>query len=188
MAIRSLAIVASVVVAVAAITVAYLLGAHSNQPRPPTTSAIGVPRHAAPLPGSSDPAAVGDPVAAATAWLRAYRQIAWTDRSPSSWVDRVRPYVSTELAAEDEQARQGSAGTSWASFVHDQCTATARDVDGVIPPEAPRAPDSVYVQVSGTVVTACAAGAPPTPPEPVAATVEVRRMPGNRWVVNRRLF
>jgi hypothetical protein len=72
--------------------------------------------------------------------------------------------------------------------VHDQCTVTAREVGGVIPAEAPRAPDSVYVQVSGTVVTECAAGAPPIPPEPVAATVEVRRVADGRWVVQRRLF
>jgi hypothetical protein len=110
------------------------------------------------------------------------------DPAPGSWVDRVRPYVGSDLAAEYEQARQGNAGTTWASFVHNQCTAAARDVDGVIPPEAPRAPDSVYVQVSGTVITECAAGQPTAPPEPVAATVEVRRMPDNRWIVNRRLF
>ena len=145
-------------------------------------------RSAAPPAGPADPPAWGDPVAVATAWLRAYRGIAWTDRSPSSWADRVRPYISRDLAAEYDQARQGTAGTSWASFVHDQCTATARDVEGIIPPEAPRAPDSVYVQVSGTVVTECATGAPSTPPEAVAATVEVRRMPDGRWVVNRRVF
>jgi hypothetical protein len=188
MTMRSLAIVASAVVAVGVIGLAYLLGAHSTAPRPGNAAAIGMPRSAAPPAGPADPPAWGDPVAVATAWLRAYRGIAWTDRSPSSWADRVRPYVSRDLAAEYDQARQGNAGTSWASFVHDQCTATARDVEGIIPPEAPRAPDSVYVQVSGTVVTACATGAPPTPPEAVATTVEVRRMPDGRWVVNRRVF
>jgi hypothetical protein len=189
MTMRSLAIVASVVVAFAVIALAYSLGAHSSHQGAADTSAAGMRRSAPPPVGAANPAAVGgDPVAVATAWLRAYRGIAWTDRSPSSWVDRVHPYVSSDLATEYEQARQGTAGTTWASFVHDQCTATARDVDGVIPPEAPRAPDSVYVQVSGTVVTQCAAGTPPTPTEPVAATVEMRRMPDGRWVVNRRLF
>jgi hypothetical protein len=188
MTIRSLAIVASVVVALAVIAVAYLLGAHRSDQGGADTPAAGMRRSAPPPVGSTNPATVGDPVAVATAWLRAYRGIVWTDRSPSSWVDRVRPYVSSDLATEYEHTRQGTAGTMWTSFVHDQCTATARDVDGVIPPEAPHAPDSVYVQVSGTVVTQCAAGTPSTPIEPVAATVEVRRMPEGRWVVNRRLF
>jgi hypothetical protein len=44
------------------------------------------------------------------------------------------------------------------------------------------------VQVSGTVVTQCTNAAPPMFPEAVAATVEVRRMPDGRWVVNRRVF
>jgi hypothetical protein len=180
--------VVSAVVAAGVIAVAYLLGAHSTAQRAGAAPAGGVPGSAAPPAGRVDPAASADPVAVATAWLRAYRGMAWTDRSPSSWVDRVRPYVSGDFAAEYEQARQGNAGMTWASFVHDQCTATARDVEGVIPPEAPRAPDSVYVQVSGTVVTECAAGTPPTPPEAAAATVEVRRMPDGRWVVNRRVF
>jgi hypothetical protein len=188
MTMRSLAIVVSAVVAVGVIGLAYLVGAHSAAPRLGNAATIEASRSATPPPGPSDAAPSRDPVAAATAWLRAYRQIAWTDRSPSSWVDRVRPFVGADLAADYEQARQGNAGTAWASFVHDQCTATARDVEAVIPPEAPHAPDSVYVQVSGTVVTECAAGTPPTPTEPVAATVEVRRMPDNRWVVNRRLF
>ncbi|MGH3673147.1 MAG: hypothetical protein ACRDSH_21395, partial [Pseudonocardiaceae bacterium] len=118
----------------------------------------------------------------------AYRGQGWTDPSPSSWVDRVRPYIGNELAAEYDRAHQGSVGPSWSTFVHDKCTATVHDVGGVIPDEAPRAPDSVYVQVSGTVVTECAAGTPPMPTEPVAATVEVRRGTGGHWVVNRRLF
>jgi hypothetical protein len=102
-------------------------------------------------------------------------------------VDRVRPYVGNDLAAEYERSRAGSVGPSWTTFVADKCTATVRDAAGVIPDEAPRVPDSVYVQVAGTVVTECAAGAPP-PNEPVAATVEVRRVTPGRWVVQRRLF
>ena len=189
MTIRGLGIVASVVVALGVIALAYLLGAHHDHQGVADTSAAGTRRSPPPPPvASASPSAVGDPVAVATAWLRAYRGIAWTDRSPSSWVDRVRPYISSDLAMEYEHARQGTAGTTWASFIHDQCTATAHDVDGVIPPEAPRTPDSVYVQVSGTVVTACAAGTPSAPTEAVAATVEARRMPDGRWVVNRRLF
>ena len=188
MTMRSVAVVVSAVVAVGVIAAAYLLGAHDTDHRAGAASTSEIPRSAAPPTSPGDSAAGRDPVAVATAWLRAYRGMAWTDRSPSSWVDRVRPYISRDLAAEYDQARQGTAGPTWASFVHDQCTATARDVDGVIPPEAPRAPDSVYVQVSGTVVTQCAPGGPPAPPEPVAATVEVRRMPEGRWVVNRRVF
>ncbi|MBV8996029.1 MAG: hypothetical protein JO287_20540, partial [Pseudonocardiales bacterium] len=159
MTMRSLAAVASAVVAAGVITLAYLAGAHSH-PHPTGASSAGAtPRSATPPPSPAGPSPSPDPVTAATTWLRAYRTITWTDRSPSSWVDRVRPYVSPQLAADYDQARQGTAGTTWASFVHDQCTTTVRDVGGVIPPEAPRAPDSVYVQVSGTVVTACAAGA-----------------------------
>lgn len=188
MTMRSLAVVVSAVVAVGVIAAAYLLGAHGTDHRAGAASTSAVPHSAAPPASAVDPATGHDPVAVATAWLRTYRGMAWTDRSPSSWVDRVRPYISRDLATEYEQARQGTAGMTWASFVHDQCTATARDVDGVIPPEAPRAPDSVYVQVSGTVVTQCAADTPSTPTEPVAATVEVRRVPDGHWVVNRRLF
>ena len=189
MTMRSLAVVVSAVVAVGVIAGAYLLGAHGIDHRAGAAAAGGIPRRsAAPPARPGESAAGGDPVAVATAWLRAYREMAWTDQSPSSWVDRVRPYVSSDLAADYDQARQGTAGTSWASFVHDQCTAIARDVEGLIPPEAPRAPDSVYVQVAGTVVTQCAHAVAPMPPEPVAATVEVRRMPDGRWVVNRRVF
>ncbi|MGH7745424.1 MAG: hypothetical protein ACREQ5_11620 [Candidatus Dormibacteria bacterium] len=182
---RSLAIVASAVVAAAVIALAYLLGADRNHP------STGVPTAAAPstIPRArpTEPDAGRDPVATATAWLRAYRQISWTDPTPSSWVDRVRPYIGTELAADYERDRQGSVGAAWAPFVAHKCTSTVRDVGGVIPPEAPRAPDSVYVQGSGTVVTQCATGTPP-PDEPVAATVEVRRGVDGRWVVQRRLF
>lgn len=183
---RNMAIAAGVVGAVAVIALAYLLGTCTTRPHPATTAA-GVPTGAPAPAHRSDPAVVYDPVAAATAWLGAYRELQWTDPSPSSWVDRVRPYVGDDLAAEYDRTRQGTAGPEWTTFVHNKCTATVRDVGGVIPPEAPRAPDSVYVQVSGTVVTECASGVP-TPAEPVAATVEVRRMADGHWVVQRRLF
>jgi len=183
---RSLAIGASAALAAAVIGIAYLLGTHSTHPA--SAPARGTPPRAGAPARPTGPAAVPDPVATATAWLRAYRGISWKDPAPGSWVDRVRPYVGDDLAAEYDRARQGSAGISWTTFVHDQCTATAREVDGVIPPEAPRAPHSVYVQVSGTVVTECATAQPPIPPEPVAATVEVRRVADGRWVVYRRLF
>lgn len=183
---RTLAITASAVVAAGVIGLAYLLGTHSNP-----TPAAGVPPAAAastaPTARPTDPDTGRDPVATAAAWLRAYRGIGWTDPAPGSWVDRVRPYVGADLAAEYQRDREGSAGAGWTTFVADKCTSTARDVGGVIPPEAPHAPDSVYVQVSGTVVTECAAGTPP-PHEPVAATVEVRRGTDGRWVVQRRLF
>jgi hypothetical protein len=181
---RSLAIAAGVVVAAAVISLAYLLGAEGNHPSTTNTPV------AAPPPGPArptDPDAGRDPVATATAWLRAYRQISWTDLAPSSWVDRVRPYIGTELAAEYQRDRAGSVGAGWAPFVAGKCTSTVHDVGGVIPPEAPRAPDSVYAQVSGTVVTQCATGTPP-PDEQAAATVEVRRGADGRWVVQRRLF
>ncbi|MCA1696763.1 MAG: hypothetical protein LC749_19695 [Actinobacteria bacterium] len=181
---RSLAIAASAVVAAAVIGLAYLLGAQGNHPSTTNTPA------AAPPPGSARPTdldAGRDPVATATAWLRAYRAISWTDPAPGSWVDRVRPYIGTELAADYQRDRQGSVGAGWGTFVAGKCTAIVRDVGGVIPPEAPRAPDSVYAQISGTVVTQCATGTPP-PDEPVAATVEVRRDADGRWVVQQRLF
>ncbi len=183
---RSLAIAASAVVAAAVIALAYLLGAQGKGNHPATTNTPAT----APPPGSArptDPDAGRDPIATATAWLRAYRAISWTDPAPGSWVDRIRPYIGTELATDYDRDRQGSVGAEWAPFVAQKCTATVRDVGGVIPPEAPRAPDSVYAQVSGTVVTQCATGTPP-PDEPVAATVEVRRGADGRWVVQRRLF
>lgn len=183
---RSVAIVAGIVVAAVVIVAAYLLGTHTHQAHPAATAAEAPVSAPAAAPRSTP--ALDDPVAAATGWLRAYRGLQWTDPSPSSWVDRVRPYVGEDLADEYDRARQGSVGPSWTTFVADKCTATVRDADGVIPSEAPRAPDSVYVQVAGTVVTECAAGAPPMPTEPIAATVEVRRMPDGRWIVNRRLF
>lgn len=185
---RGLTIVASVALAAPVVVLAYLLGTHTHHTPPPgVAAAVGTPLSASASPRPPGPA-VEDPVTAATAWLRAYRGLRWTDPSPSSWVDRVRPYIGNDLAAEYDRARQGNAGTSWITFVHDQCTATVRDAGGVIPPEAPRAPNSLYVQVAGTVITECAAGAPPTPPEPVAATVEVRRSADGRWVVHRRLY
>ena len=183
---RSLAIAASAVVAAAVISLAYLLGAEGNHPSTTNTPTAAAPSTTSP--GSpTDPDAGWDPVATATAWLRAYRAISWTDPAPGSWVDRVRPYIGTELATDYDRDRRGSVGAGWAPFVAQKCTATVRDVGGVIPPEAPRAPDSVYAQVSGTVVTQCATGTPP-PDEPVAATVEVRRGADRRWVVQRRLF
>src|SRR5256885_10872306 len=118
MTMRSLAIVASAVVAVGVVGLAYLLGAHSTAPRPGNASAIGMPRSAAPPAGPADPPAWGDPVAVATAWLRAYRGIAWTDRSPSSWADRVRPYARRDLAPEHAQAPPRNPGTTRASFLH----------------------------------------------------------------------
>lgn len=186
---RSVAMVASGVAAVAVIALAYLLGTHTSHHHRVLAAALEPSPRAAPSavhPGGV--AAVGDPVTVATAWLRAYRGIQWTDSSPSGWVDRVQPYVGEALAAEYDQARQGSAGTSWLAFVRDKCATTVREVGGVIPPEAPRAPDSVYVQVAGTVLTECTTGASPMPAEPIAATVEVRRVAGGRWVVSRRLF
>lgn len=181
---RSLAIAAGAVVAAAVIVLAYLLGADRNHPDTTNTPTAPPPPRSA---QTTYPDAGRDPLATATAWLRAYRGISWTDPTPSSWVDRVRPYIGTELAAEYERDRQGSVGAGWAPFVAEKCTSTVRDVGGVIPPEAPRAPDSLYAQVSGTVVTQCATGTPP-PNEPVAATVEVRRGADGRWVVQRRLF
>ena len=183
---RNLVIAAGAVVAAAVIALAYLLGAHDkgNHPATPGTPAAAPPSGSA---QPTEPEAGRDPVATATAWLRAYRAVSWTDPAPGSWVDRVRPYIGTELAADYERDRQGSVGAERAAFVAQKCASTVRDVGGVIPPEAPRAPDSVYAQVSGTVVTQCATGTPP-PDEPVAATVEVRRGVDGRWVVQRRLF
>jgi hypothetical protein len=136
---RSLAIAASAVVAAAVISLAYLLGAQGTGNHPATTNAPA----AAPPPGSArptDPDAGRDPVATATAWLRAYRAISWTDPAPGSWVDRVRPYIGTELAADYDRDRQGSGGAGWAPFVAGKCTSLVRDVGGVIPPKRPGHP------------------------------------------------
>ncbi|MGH3827204.1 MAG: hypothetical protein ACRDQX_08520 [Pseudonocardiaceae bacterium] len=187
---RGIAIMGGIVVAVAVIVVAYLLGTHTSDHHPALAAGRGTTSPSTAAAPAVHPSAggVADPVTTATAWLRAYRGLQWTDSSPSAWVDRVRPYVGDDLAKEYDRAREGSAGSTWTAFVRDKCTATVSEVGAVIPPEAPRAPDSVYVQVAGTVLTECAAGQPPAPSEPVAATVEVRRSAGGRWVVSRRLF
>jgi hypothetical protein len=185
MTIRGLVIVVSAVVAAAVIGLAYLLGAQGH-PATTTTPATGSPPTTPPA-SPLGPDLGRDPVATATAWLVAYRGLSWTDPTPGSWVDRVGPYIGTELAADYQRDRTGNLGAGWTAFVAGKCTSTVGDAGGVIPPEAPRAPDSVYVQVSGTVVTQCATATPP-PREPVAATVEVRRATNGRWVVQRRLF
>jgi hypothetical protein len=184
---RTLVIVVSAVMAAAVIGLAYLLGAQGHHST--ATTATTATRSPPAIPPSRPPGPdLGrDPVATATAWLVAYRGISWTDPTPGSWADRVRPYVGAELAADYQRDRAGNTGAGWASFVAGKCTSTVRDAGGVIPPEAPHAPDSVYVQVSGTVVTECATATPP-PREPAAATVEVRRGTDGRWVVQRRLF
>jgi len=108
---RGIAIIASAVAAVAVIVAAYLLGTHtSHHHRAPAAVLETSPSAAAPAVHPGGVAVVVDPVTVATAWLRAYRGLRWTDSSPSGWMDRVRPYIGEALAAEyDRVGFQNSA-------------------------------------------------------------------------------
>jgi hypothetical protein len=62
------------------------------------------------------------------------------------------------------------------------------NLGAVIPPEAPGTATAVNVQVTGTVVTRCAAGSPDTPTESASATLVVVPGPNGTWLVNQRMF
>ncbi len=143
---------------------------------------------APPAPVAPAPAVPGsDPGLAAQEWLRAFRTVAYTDPSATTWTERVRPVVTEELAEQVRTLEGASGGTAWTDFVARRCRSSTRNVSAVVPGEAPRAPSSAFVQVSGDVVTDCV-GEAPGAVEPVEATVEVQRGPDGLWRVARRLF
>ncbi|MGH8921536.1 MAG: hypothetical protein ACRD0H_24895 [Actinomycetes bacterium] len=134
-------------------------------------------------------AAATDPVAAAAAWLRGYRQQSWADPQPWSWVGRVDPVVTGSLARDYQSVQGAGGGQEWRDFVARHCVATVTPPGGVIPPEAPRGAGEAWVQVTADVLTHCETGpAPGEAVEHVAATVELARGPDGLWRVSQRAF
>lgn len=194
---RGWIVIAGVVVLVAGlVAAAYWIGASSGSDEPsasprssapaPESSAEAAPSSGLPTPENGEPAT--DPIEAARAWLVNFRSVAWDDPTPTAWIDRVRPYVTDALAAEYEALREGGVGAEWEIFVERKCTSTVPDADGVIPPEAPASETAVYVNVSGTVTTACEDGEPPTPKVDAGGTIELMRGEDGYWRVNQRLY
>lgn len=193
---RGVGIVAAIAVLGAG---AYLLGQATGEPSrsvavsvpgPPTTMPSPT---AAPSPRAIAPAvATGrDPVAVATAWLRAYRTVRFDDPTPTAWIDHVRPVVTDTLAASYERYRDGSVGADWAQFVSDQCvTDLEDDLNGVIPDEAPHTASTVNVQVAGVLRTRCAVATNSGVGAngPVSATVTLKKTRAGLWRVDKRLY
>ncbi len=131
-----------------------------------------------------------DPLVSARRWLEASRAISYRDPTPLAWTERVAPLVTGAVAqANVALIHDDASGAGWDQLIQGRCMVTVSDVDVIIPREAPRTDQQVYVQVVGTVRTSChAAAAPPIPPERVAATVAVRRGADGTWRVAERLF
>lgn len=166
-------------------------------PAPARDSASSIPApHAPPrrerepttAPGSStESATTASPTAVAEQWLRHYRGASWSDPAPSAWIDRVRPYVSTAMNAENETLRHEPAGADWATFVRLRCTSTVVDIAAIVPPESPGTATAANVQATGSVRTTCAAGPAPAPTE-LAATTLIVVTTTHGWRVHQRLF
>jgi hypothetical protein len=133
---------------------------------------------AAPAPVLTERAAPAtDPVLSAQRWLETSLAVSASDPEPTSWIDRVAPVVTGPLAEQYRRTPEDATrGVGWAEFVRRGCFTTVVDAGGNIPPEAPRDTDVVYVQITGQQITRCGDDVPdrPAPPQPVAATVEVR--------------
>ena len=108
-------------------------------------------------------------------WLVAYRSASYTGPA-DAWIDRTAPYVTPQLAEQNNQLRAGGRGPgiAWQDFTQRRCTARVLDPAAVIPPEAPRTPDTVRVQAAGTLRTSCATGTDP-PDEALAVTLTAVR-------------
>lgn len=189
---RSLAVATGAVVLTGAVAAtAYWAGSTTAPaPAPPSTTAATTPANPAPPPPEVDmppstPAAT--PEAAAIAWLTTTNTLSWRDSGPDAWVTRAEPYLTGDALQAAQHARSGSPSADWARMTSDRCIQRVIDVDGVIPPEAPRTDTVVYVQVSGTIVQECATGAP-LPPQPTAATLEITRSAVGTWQVSAQLF
>jgi hypothetical protein len=127
------------------------------------------------------------PEAVASQWFTAYHSARWTDPSPASWIDRVRPYVTPTMHMRDEGLRNGGGGTDWAEFVADRCAAEVSDVSAVLPAEAPSTDAVAYVLVIGSVRTTCSRRPPAILVTSESATLVVSRTPDG-WFVNERLY
>lgn len=175
----------AVLAAAGVVVLAFVAGAHSRHRSGDENAPAAA---AAPQPGTPAAARAGtDPEHAAEEWLRAYHTVIYTDPAPAAWTDRVRPAVTGELAQQILGLNGASGGAEWADFVAQRCQSSTRDVDAIVPAEAPRSPNSAFVQVSGNVVTTCV-GNTPEQVEQVVATVEVERGGDGLWRVAKRLF
>jgi hypothetical protein len=181
---------------------ALLAGCSSNQDRPATSTPLAAqPMPPAPAsststaPTASDSASpppatpTSQPSAAeiATEWFVAYQSMRWTDTSPASWIDRVHPFVTESLHDSDAVLRGGTRGVDWTEFVAGRCSTSASDVDAVVPAEAPHTESLVYVQVIGTLHTACDRQTSMVVTTDAAATLAVIQTPRG-WRVNERLY
>jgi hypothetical protein len=161
-------------------------GPVADQVGPPPTDGSGSTAVATgPSPGPST-----DPVTTAENWLTAYRTIGYRDPGPTSWAGRVTPLLAEPMRSQiADQAASGSGGVSWERFTTRRCSTHVSDVGAVVPAEAPRTPTTVYVQVTGTVITSCDVAGVAQPDEPFSATLELHKASGqDRWQVARRLF
>lgn len=129
-----------------------------------------------------------DPVTSARAWLRSYFSVSYTDPTPTSWLDRVEPVLTDELAQTYRRSHEdGSAGYTWSEFVASRCTSFVVEDAGTVPPEAPRTDAEVYVQVVGTLDTRCPADEARNGSESVAATLALIRERSGVWRVDQRV-
>jgi hypothetical protein len=184
---RRVVVVIAVLAAVAAVAGAFLLGRDQTGP-PPAESRPGTATGPT-LPMPQTVAASPDPQVSARAWLSGYRAVSFADPTPGAWVARVSPVVSPQMAGQYRADGAAGGGDTWTRFVAQRCVTAVTGADAVIPAEAPRSPDEVFVQVSGTVTTQCAVGdAPGGNTESVAALLELRRDGDQRWRVQARQF
>ena len=167
---------------------AFLLGAHQSRPRGDVADDAAPGQGRVPA-APAGVAAAGDPAQSAIAWLVGYRSLAYTDPSPTSWIDRVAPVVTEPLASQYSHDRDATAGASWTSFVDQRCVSAVTQPTARLSPEAPRAPTEVFVDVDATVVTSCATGRPPgQADEHIATTLRLEQGTDRLWRVSARFF
>lgn len=187
---RGAAGVLAAVVLAGAVTVGAVTAIVATGAEEPAGGVLG----AAPVPAQLQPnlrvaAPSGDPLETAGEWLQATLALSAADPEPTAWLDRVAPVVTGPLAAQHRDVRDlGSAGAGWDEFVARGCSTTVVDLGGTIPPEAPRTPSTVYVQIAGQQVTSCRGDelGRPAAVDPVAATLELQLGDG-LWRVAQRL-
>lgn len=148
-------------------------------------------RSLSPMPTTSATSVVATPSTdaagsrVAVGWLKALRGDRW-DQPPTGWVDRVRPYVTTALAAKYEEIGSSHDTAARKRFVRRQCTTEVTKVTAVQPAEVPQRETTRWLRLTGTVRTTCGHGNAPDP-ELVEATVQVRRTAAG-WRVSERLL
>lgn len=126
--------------------------------------------------------------AVAESWVRARLASTWQDPSPASWVDKARPFVTEEFAAEQaaSMADVSAESPAWLNFVAQGCTTNAVNLVGGVPPEAPKETGLRYVEISATVQTTCQKGTPP-PDWSFGARLEVTQTGETQWLVSDQL-